>query len=128
MASDPGLSWITTGLYNNSFWGLNKGTTAGCSGLFVPYMSGFGGISIVMAPSGVIYYYFSDGYSVTWNRAFAESENIRSSCISSRPDAPTNLEVVDEAEEGITLRWTPPSTPINVMRYRRFSEMDNCWE
>ena len=83
---------------------------------------GFGGISIVMAPSGVIYYYFSDGYSVTWNRAFAEAENIRSSCISSRPDAPTNLEVVDEAEEGITLRWTPPSTPINVMRYRVFRD------
>jgi len=121
-ASDPGLSWITTGLYNNSFWGLNKGTTAGCSGLFVPYMSGFGGISIVMAPSGVIYYYFSDGYSVTWNRAFAEAENIRSSCISSRPSAPTNLEVIDETEEGIILRWTPPSTPINVMRYRVFRD------
>lgn len=120
--ADPGLPWITSGRYNNSFWGLNRASVAGCSGLFVPYMSGFGGITIAMAPSGVVYYYFSDGYSVTWDRAFAEAEEIRSSCIAGAPNPPSDLVVAEEAPEVLTLRWTPGITPINVMRFRVYRD------
>ncbi|MFB1001017.1 MAG: hypothetical protein QMC22_00610 [Pseudomonadales bacterium] len=116
--ADPGLAWISTGRYNNAFWGLNKGSTAGCSGLFVPFMSGFGGITIAMAPSGVVYYYFSDGYGFTWDRAFSEAEDIRSSCISGRPQSPTNLIIAEETPEALTLKWTPDSAAINVIRFR----------
>ena len=121
-AADPGLSWISSGLYNNAFWGLNRASIAGCAGLFVPYMSGFGGITIAIAPSGIVYYYFSDGYSVTWNRAFAEAEEIRSSCITGPPNPPLDLVIVEEQAEAVTLRWTPGPTPINVMRFRVYRD------
>lgn len=121
-AADPGLAWISNGLYNNAFWGLNRGSIAGCSSLYVPYMSGFGGITIAMAPSGVVYYYFSDGYSLEWSRAMAEAEKIRSSCIANSPNPPTNLVIVDNQDDGLTLRWTPDPTPINVMRFRVYRD------
>ncbi len=121
-AADPGVSWISNGLYNNAFWGLDRGSIANCNGLYVPYMSGFGGITIAMAPSGVVYYYFSDGYSVEWSRALAEAEEIRSSCIASTPNPPTNLIIVDDQADELTLRWTPDPTPINVMRFRVYRD------
>ena len=121
-ASDPGLPWISNGRYNNAFWGLNRGSIAGCSGLFVPYLSGFGGITVALAPSGVVYYYFSDGYSVEWSRALSEAEEIRSSCIASSPKPPTDLVIVDHQADALTLRWAPDPTPINVMRFQIYRD------
>ena len=121
-ATDPGLPWVSNGLYNNTFWGLNQESIAGCNGLFVPFMSGFGGITIAMAPSGVVYYYFSDGYGFTWDRALSEAEEIRSSCIVGRPNSPTDFVIAKEESNALTLRWKPDPAAINVIRFRVFRD------
>ncbi len=47
--------------YNNGFWGWNAKDFVGCeTDTWLPFMSGFGGISVVMMPGGTVYYYFSD--------------------------------------------------------------------
>jgi len=47
--------------YNNGYWAWNMKDFAGCeTDSWVPFMSGFGGISVVMMPGGTVYYYFSD--------------------------------------------------------------------
>jgi len=47
--------------YNNGFWGWNTKDFADCAtDSWLPFMSGYGGISLVMMPEGAVYYYFSD--------------------------------------------------------------------
>ena len=82
--ADPGLPWSALGNYNDAFWGRDKSSETGCSTM-VPYLSGFGGITIALTPGGVVYYYFSDGGSFTWDRAFSEAENLRASCNTGPP-------------------------------------------
>jgi hypothetical protein len=48
-------------------------------------MSGFGGISVVMMPNGVVYYYVSDGGTFRWSRTVAETHRIRSICRDEEP-------------------------------------------
>jgi hypothetical protein len=43
-------------------------------------MSGFGGISVVMLPSGIVYYYVSDNAEFRWARAVAEAHRIGPVC------------------------------------------------
>ena len=67
--------------YNNGFWGFNASTALGCDAdVWVPFMSGYGGISVVMLPNDTIYYYFSDGYVHRWASAVVESSKIRDLC------------------------------------------------
>jgi hypothetical protein len=67
--------------YNNGFWGFNAATALGCdTDVWVPFMSGYGGISVVMLPNDTIYYYFSDGYVHRWASAVVESSKIRNLC------------------------------------------------
>ena len=48
--------------YSNGFWAWNAAPTLECeSSTWIPFMSGFGGISVVFLPEGDAYYYFSDG-------------------------------------------------------------------
>lgn len=79
---DPGSTAVYPALrYNNGFWGLNVGPTLGCDeDLWVPFMSGYGGITVAMFPNDTIYYYFSDGYVHRWASAAVESNKIRSLC------------------------------------------------
>lgn len=50
--------------YQLGFWARNVGPIAGCTApTWVPFMSGFGGISVVMYPNGVVYYNVSDSGS-----------------------------------------------------------------
>ncbi len=57
-------------LYNDGFWAVRIDDLPGCDApVFVPFMSGFGGISIVLLPNGVTYYYFSDGDEFRFRRA-----------------------------------------------------------
>jgi hypothetical protein len=61
-AADRGLKAGDKRLrYNNGFWGWNAKDFVGCKvDTWLPFMSGFGGISVVMMPGGTVYYYFSD--------------------------------------------------------------------
>jgi len=67
--------------YNNSFWAFNAAETVGCGAeLWIPFMSGYGGITVAMLPNDTIYYYFSDGYVHRWASAAVETNKIRNLC------------------------------------------------
>ncbi|MEM8816520.1 MAG: serine hydrolase domain-containing protein [Pseudomonadota bacterium] len=67
--------------YNNGFWSLDIRSFIGCEQpVHVPFMSGHGGIVIVMFPNDTVYYYFSDGYRFRWREAAVEANKIRSMC------------------------------------------------
>ncbi|MHA6288164.1 serine hydrolase domain-containing protein [Maricaulis sp. CAU 1757] len=67
--------------YQNGFWAWNAGPTLGCdAALWIPVMSGYGGITIALLPNGHVYGYVSDGNDFAWARAAAASHSIHSLC------------------------------------------------
>lgn len=69
--------------YLNGVWTWDMGTSASYNcptGTWVSYMSGFGGIGIVMLPNDMVYYYVSDSESYAFNGAAIELQKIRSFC------------------------------------------------
>jgi hypothetical protein len=53
--------------YNYSFWALEVGKTLGCKqAQWIPFMSGFGGITIALISPDLIYYNFSDHNKYQW--------------------------------------------------------------
>lgn len=80
--SDPGLPAPSHPLrYNNGFWAYDATSLAQCDApLWVPFMSGFGGISVVLMPNGLTYYYFSDNGQFAWARAVTASANFKDMC------------------------------------------------
>ena len=90
---DRGLQASEDGslLYNNGFWAVRVAGLPGCAvDQYVPFMSGYGGISVVLMPNDVAYYYFSDGGDFRFMRALREAANIRPYCVSGsrRPQLP----------------------------------------
>ncbi len=82
-AADRGLATTADGtlLYNDGFWAARIDDLPGCDvPVFVPFMSGFGGISIVLLPNGVTYYYFSDGNEFRFRRAIYAAAQLRPYC------------------------------------------------
>jgi hypothetical protein len=47
---------------------------------WIPFLSGYGGITVALMPNGMNYYYFSDGGVFSWARAAAEANRIRTFC------------------------------------------------
>jgi len=82
LADDRGLTAGHPSLrYNNGFWGYNASAALGCDkDVWVPFMSGYGGITVAMFPNDTIYYYFSDGYVFSWRTAAVETNKIRNFC------------------------------------------------
>jgi hypothetical protein len=81
--SDRGLAAAVDGSlrYDNGFWALRVADLPGCaSAQFVPFMSGYSGISIVLLPNGVSYYYFSDNQEFRFRRAIFAAAKIRGYC------------------------------------------------
>lgn len=74
----------TADRYHHGFWyyDLNQDSHSfGCSAAkWVPYMSGFGGISVVLFPNGMVYYNFSDGDDMTWITTAIELDKVASMC------------------------------------------------
>jgi hypothetical protein len=67
--------------YNNGFWAHDVKEYLACSQpVWVPFMSGYGGISIAMLPNNTVYYVFSDGGHWAWVKAAAESNKIKRYC------------------------------------------------
>ncbi|WP_417450638.1 hypothetical protein [Kordiimonas sp.] len=47
--------------YKNGFWAWNARESLGCKAdTWLPFFSGYGGITVVLLPGGNVYYYFSD--------------------------------------------------------------------
>ena len=79
--TDPGLSAGTDTRYNNGFWAYNVKTSLGCANdRWVPFMSGFGGISVVLMPNNTVYYMFNDNAQFLWVDAVIQSAKIRAVC------------------------------------------------
>lgn len=67
--------------YNNGFWAFDVATTLGCDkSVWVPFLSGFGGITVAIFPNGIVYYYFSDSYTHRWRTGIEASHRIRNLC------------------------------------------------
>jgi hypothetical protein len=67
--------------YSMGFWSWNAGPYLDCkSPTWVPTMSGFGGISVVMLPSGDVFYYFSDSGEYRYAEAIAALHKINPIC------------------------------------------------
>ena len=82
-SSDRGLPTSSEPfVYNNGFWGHEFTTSDGYScNFWTPYMSGFGGISVIMMPNGSTFYVFSDGNTFNWFDVVKEShDHIGSNC------------------------------------------------
>ncbi len=84
-AEERGLN--TTGVpvfkYKAAFWAKQwtqaDGRQYTCS-FWTPFMSGYGGISVVLMPNGSIYYYFSDNNEFSWYDAVNESNKLSPMC------------------------------------------------
>ncbi len=60
-------------VYNYGFWGLEVSHSLGCrKEKWIPFMSGYGGITIAMISPDVLYYNFSDDYQFLWLDAVIE--------------------------------------------------------
>jgi len=81
-SNQRGLVAIDPLYYNKGFWTKRfEGTKFGCSGdLWVPFMSGFGGITVVLLPNNTMYYYFSDGNEFQWDLAVEASNKLKPFC------------------------------------------------
>ncbi len=67
--------------YQHGFWAWNAQSSLGCRDpVWIPFMSGFGGITVALMPNGIDYYYFSDGNVLSWARAAAEADRMRPFC------------------------------------------------
>ncbi|MCL4529978.1 MAG: hypothetical protein M1282_11255 [Chloroflexi bacterium] len=67
--------------YNNTFWAAppSQFTQYSCP-VYIPFMSGYGGITVAMAPNGATYYYFSDNNEFSWYNAINETNKINPMC------------------------------------------------
>ncbi|WP_323846518.1 hypothetical protein [Microbulbifer magnicolonia] len=81
-ASDTGTVPLPNYRYNNGFWAHNvAGKLSGCSGdQWIPFLSGYGGITVVLLPNDSVYYYFSDNDTYYWLEAAQAAHSIRSLC------------------------------------------------
>ncbi|MFQ5645188.1 MAG: hypothetical protein ACE5FQ_16040 [Thiogranum sp.] len=63
--------------YNKGFWAFDARAWFGCTDpLYIPFMSGIGGIIVALIPNGASYYYFSDSNEFSWVSGAAETARI----------------------------------------------------
>ncbi len=68
--------------YQNGFWASNFQKTLGCKfPIWIPFMSGYGGITVALLPHDMVYYYFSDNDDFAWKKAVSEAEKIKNLCL-----------------------------------------------
>ncbi len=67
--------------YRNSFWGVDVSKWIDCAGeTWVPFMSGYGGISVAMFPNNSVYYYFTDSNQHGFRKAAVEANKALNYC------------------------------------------------
>jgi hypothetical protein len=72
--------------YLHGFWAWDAGSMdAGApvcpNAKWIPFMSGFGGIGLVLLPNNMVYYFVSDNHEYGFKKAVIELNKIRSICI-----------------------------------------------
>jgi len=89
--SNPGLPVPDTGnptykntwVYNHNFWGKKVTSaefpTISCQ-FTIPFMSGFGGNTIMMLPNGAVYYVISDAYEFPIDSAITQINTLAPYC------------------------------------------------
>jgi CubicO group peptidase (beta-lactamase class C family) len=85
MQRDPADSGLDTQIpnfrYNNGMWAGKVLAKPECAAAeWIPFMSGYGGISVVLMPNDTVYYVFSDGSQFKWAQAAAESAKLKPFC------------------------------------------------
>jgi hypothetical protein len=67
--------------YNNGFWAHATDLKGACDApVWIPFLSGYGGISVALLPNGTLFYVFSDKGRFEWLSAAIESNRIRNFC------------------------------------------------
>ncbi len=67
--------------YNHGFWALEVSQSLDCQApRWLPFMSGFGGISVVMISPDILYYNFSDNYRFEWLYAIRALNKVMDLC------------------------------------------------
>lgn len=68
--------------YNNGLWSakFSKEIFNCEEDIYVPFMSGFGGITVVFLPNSMMYYYISDNYTFSWYSAVYAAHEIKPIC------------------------------------------------
>jgi hypothetical protein len=70
-----------TARYLHGFWNYNAKSDLGCgSDKWLPYMSGYGGIGVVLLPNNMVYYYVSDNMEYGFIATVKELNKIRANC------------------------------------------------
>jgi len=78
---DRGLIALENIKYKHAFWAFNAADLIGCAKpVWIPFMSGYGGITVAMMPNNVVYYYFSDNHDYRWREAVIAANKIKSLC------------------------------------------------
>jgi len=81
MASVARDAGVQTMRYNHGFWALEASQSLACKQpRWIPFMSGFGGISVVMISPDVLYYNFSDNYRFEWLRSVKALNQVMDLC------------------------------------------------
>jgi hypothetical protein len=82
---DRGLdtSGVPVFKYRASFWAYHWDPSIArqypCS-FWTPFMSGYGGITVMLMPNGASYYYFSDNNEFAWTGAVSEANKLSPMC------------------------------------------------
>lgn len=67
--------------YRHGFWAYDAAPLLGCNKpLALPFMSGYGGINVLLLPGDMIYYYFSDGGRFAFADALVQIDRLRPLC------------------------------------------------
>jgi CubicO group peptidase (beta-lactamase class C family) len=63
--------------YKNGFWTTTFKQIGDCNKpIQVPFMSGYGGITVALLPNNIVYYYFSDNNDFIWQEAITAAHQI----------------------------------------------------
>ena len=82
---DRGLNTSSVPVFKYNFglwakqWTSSEFRQYSCN-FWTMFMSGYGGITVVLMPNGSIYYYFSDNNEFSWYNAVNESNKLRPMC------------------------------------------------
>ena len=80
--------------YWHSFWARNIDSLQLCdSPTWLPFMSGYGGITIALLANNTSYYYFSDSHQYDWSSALPELAKLQSLC---HPPEQAKLQALQE--------------------------------
>jgi hypothetical protein len=72
--------------YNNGFWAYNAQAVLNCTEpVWIPFLSGFGGVLVALMPNGAVYYFVSDGGDYRWAHAARAANTIAPMCARTNP-------------------------------------------